>query len=355
MLENIISIEEARDVANIPEKPKEALEDVSLTDVYNLINRYHRKRGSIRPDRYELSLDNRTRGIDTTIGRTDGSNIELQKVNMRDVHHSMYSESGLEDVMVDIDNSWNGDKATFSYKDGILDVFKSDYYTTTSFCELLYLEAIKEINESGDYTDANLDNLEFRDKYLRDKDKIERPPWMARGGTIGGVIIANTGNMWKLILGRRSQKTRINPGRISIIPNGGMEYENISKGKMEQDLRLKFNEELFRGLRQPHIFDRFVDAHRVSTGWDLRDSTLNVGYALIIDDPEGYSKIKEQRNHNFQFNSSVEIDISNFGVLISRANMRYMSPSVLPTVYRSISLVNEMYDSVDIPYEINQK
>jgi len=355
MLDKVLTIDEAREIANTPKNPREALERVSLTEVYKLIYRFHRERGDINPDTYNLSLDDKSRSLRSTIGRTESENLEIQKISMNDIKYSMYSKDSLDNVMVDIDNSWNGDKATFSYNNGRLEVLKSDYYTTSSFCELLYLEAINEIDNSKDYMDANLNNLHFRDMYFKSVNQAERPDWLARGGTIGGAILANTGDMWKVILGRRSQKTSINPGRVSIVPNGGMEYDNISEGKMEKDLKLKFNEELFRGLRQPHIFDKFVDPHRVSVGWDLRDGTLNVGYALIIDNPEGYEQIKKYRNHNFQFDSSVEIDIKNFGVLVSRANMNYMSPSVLPTVYRSISLVDEMYDSVEMPYNISRK
>lgn len=352
MVKEILSVNEVIDVANLPDDVGECLSKADDTDVYDLVHRFHDVKGEVNPEKYLVEYGNTEKKIKTTLGRPVDSDVDIDEIKSLDMYHSHYSNKGLQVAGIDQKNSWNGEMAGLQYEDGRLDVIKSDYYTTATFGEIPYVEAANCVNEYADVNDIPLKELTMRDKYMKSRDDIERTRWLASGGSVGGAIIANTGSSWNLILGERSDKTRLNSGRISIVPNGGVRYDNIMENGFISDLKSHFNEELFRGQRDPQFFDRYVDPYRCSAGWNLRDHSLSVGYALVIRDKEGYEKLVADKNHNFEFEKLIEIDVNNPSQITEKLNLESASPSVLPTVYRSLSLVDKSIKDINLDYNI---
>lgn len=355
IMDQILSMEKVLKTANLPESSSDVVERSNDTTVYKLINRFYDERGDVNPEEYVVKWDDNTEVIKTTIGRSIDGNLDIDRINPRNVHHSHFSSKGLNIANIDRDNSWNGQSAGIMYDKGDLDIINTDFYSVRSFGSIPYVEAAYVASKYDSVKSVDLDDLNLRNKYLCSKEDIHRTKWIASGGTVGGVIIVNTGDSWKLLVGKRSNKTRMNPGRISVIPNGTMEYDNLAKNGFIEDLKMNFNEEMFRGQKDPDFFDEYVDTYRVSTGWNLADGKFCVGYALVVEDPEAYDKIRRDRNENFEFDEFVEIDISDPGMITNIANINSMSPSVIPIIYRSIVLLDNIKDDVELDYSIDRQ
>jgi hypothetical protein len=356
VIKDILSIQEVIEKANIPPNSRKTIGRVDDNDVYRLINRFYKERGDINPETYIVKNNGETKRCDTTLGKPLQNKIPIDRIKPLQFHHSHFSSRGLDVAGIDRDQSWNGEKAGIIYQNGVLKAVKTDYYSTKSFGAIPRVEAAHVIDKSSqNISDIDLDDLKARNSYLKNKNDIHRTKWISSGGTVGGVILCNTGNTWKIILGRRSDRTNINPGRISIIPNGALRYDNMVENGFVKDLKLHFNEELFRGQKQPNFFNDFVDSYRVSSGWNLRSGEFTVGYALIIRDPQGYEMLNKLNSYNFEFNEIVEIDVNNPDEITRVMNMENMSPSVIPTVFKSVVLLENITDELDLDYNIEQE
>lgn len=342
--------------ANLPINSRNTISSIDDDNMYRLISRFYKERGDINPETYIIKSKGQTNRCDTTLGRPLQNKIPINQIKPLQFHHSHFSSEGLEMAGIDRDQSWNGEIAGILYQNGVLNTIKTDYYSTKSFGSIPRVEAAHVIDQSNkDISNIDLDKLTARNSYLRDKNDIHRTRWLASGGTVGGVILANTGNSWKIILGKRSERTNINPNRISIIPNGALRYENMVENGFVKDLKLHFNEELFRGQKQPKFFEDFIDPYRVSSGWNLRSGEFTVGYALIIRDPQGYNMLNKLNSYNFEFKEMVEINVNDSDEIIRVMNMENMSPSVIPTVFKSIILLENVIDELELDYDIEQE
>lgn len=355
MIENILSIDEVLKKGNLPDDPDETLEETSDDDIYKLVNRFYNERGDVNPEEFVIeSEDGEKSVVKTTLGRPIDDSLKVEEINPMNLHHSHFSSKGLKKAGIDRENSWNGEKAGMLYRNGSLNILKSDYYTVKTFAYLPYIEAAKAVRDHNEVDEVPLDELSLRNKYLKNKDDFHRTKWMCSGGSVGGAIIANSGDSWKLILGKRSDKTSINSDRVSIAPNGAMEYDHLCEEGFQKDLRLNFNEELFRGRKQPNFFEDYVDPYMISSGWNLRSGELAIGYALIVRDPDGYDKLINRKNHNFEFSELVEIDVNDPKEIVDKVNLEDASPSVIPTVYRSLALFESITDESHLDYTIER-
>lgn len=352
MIKQLLSVEEVIDEANLPADVEDCLGSTDDTEVYELINRFYNIKGEINPEEYEISYDNTKKTIKSTLGRPVSEELQIDEIRALQMFHSHYSDEGLKMAGIDRKNSWNGDMAGIQYDEGELEILKSDYYTTASFGEIPYVESAHCIQQEESYDEVDLKDLTLRNKHMKSRDDVERTKWLASGGSVGGTIIANTGNEWKIILGRRSSKTRLNAGRVSTVPNGGIRYDNITENGFLEDLKLHFNEELFRGQRDPGFFEEYVDPYRCSAGWNLRDLTLSIGYTLLIEDPDGYQELIDKKNHNFEFETLMEIDVNNPSRIVSNINIESASPSIIPMVYRSLGLFDNIVEGEELDYTI---
>jgi hypothetical protein len=122
-----------------------------------------------------------------------------------------------------------------------------------------------------------------------------------------------------------------------------------------KDLKMNFNEELFRGRKQPNFFKEFIDTYMVSSGWNLRTGELSVGYALIIDDPEGHKQLINTKNQNFEFSELVRIDANNFTDIKNKINIDKSAPSTIPAIFQSLVLLQNIKDNFDPNYSIMER
>lgn len=354
MIKNILSIRQVLDKANLPENPNVVMNEVSDNEVYKLIERFYRERGDVNPERYMIKTSDENYKIKTTLGKSIAKQMNVEKIDPVSLHHSHFSSEGLDKAGIDRENSWNGEKAGILYDNGTVKILKSDYYTVKTFSTLPHIEVANALYENESADDVSLEELPLRNAYLQNREDLHRTKWMCSGGSVGGAIIANSGDGWKLILGKRSDKTSVNSGRLSIAPNGALEYDHMCENGFQRDLKLNFNEELFRGTKQPNFFEDYVDPYMVSNGWNLRNGEMAVGYALLVKDPEGYDKLMNRSNHNFEFSDLVEIDVSDPEEIVNKVNLENASPSVIPTVYRTLALYQNVVEESDIDYSINR-
>lgn len=356
MIENIVTIQDVIEHANIPKDPRKVTGNVGDTEIYDLIYRFYNERGDINPETYVLDHPDGQIRTRTTLGRPVSNDMPINRIRPRQFRHSHFSSSGLDIAGIDRDRSWNGEKAGVVYDNGTIDLLKSDYYTTRSFGFIPYVEAANVIrNSEVGIDDIDLDKLSLRDEYLRSKEDLHQTKWLASGGSVGGAIIANSGDDWRLILGERSDRTNINPGMVSMVPNGALRYDNVVDNGFTKDLRLHFNEELFRGQKRPNFFEDFVEPYRVSTGWNLRSGEMAVGYGLIIKDKSGYNMLRKTSSHNFEFESMVDVSVHNVERLDEILEFGNISPSVVSTACRSLVLLENVIDDVELDYKINQE
>lgn len=353
MIENILSIQEALEEANLPDD-EDDIESHTDTDLYKLLERFYQERGDVNPERYIIETDDDRHEVKTTLGKHIGDNLSIEQINALNLHHSHFSTRGLEEAGIDKKNSWNGEKAGLMYENGTVNILKSDYYTVKTFSSLPYVELKNVLSDYEDPQDVPLEELNLRNSYMKNKEDFHKTKWMCSGGSVGGVIIANTGDTWKIILGERSDKTSINSGRLSIAPNGALQYDHMCDEGFQKDLKLHFNEELFRGTKQPRFFEDYVEPYMVSIGWNLRNGELSVGYALLVRDPEGYEKLIGRNNHNFEFTELLEIDVNDPEELVEKVNIENASPSTIPTIYRSVALYDNVIEDSEIDYKIER-
>ena len=353
-MRDILGAEKAAEIANLPEEDINPFKDYPMDELYELIYNFYKEKGhNIEPEMYGISTDLNTYTTRTTLGRPEDTSVEIDGVKVKGMKHSHYTEDALESAQIDIDSSWNGDSAGITYGDGEVGVFQTDYYTAATFSQLLYLEAVSAYEEAGEVIeDVTLSDMPLRNQFLDSYEHFCRPDWVASEGAIGGVVIANDGDDWKIILGRRSTEPRVNPGLISIAPNGGMSCDNLTEGGFMQSLERQFSEEFFQGKYEMDFFNDYVYPYQVSAGWNLRDGTFALGYMLLVKEQEGYKKLVDRPTHNFEFEELIEIDVSEPKEIANTVNISKMSPSTIPVVYRALVAFGSLEETPELEYEV---
>lgn len=351
-MDEILGIQSAIEIAYIPKRYEDVMDNIEIESVYEMLYRYYKQNvNSVSPDVYGIQNDGDKTTTHTTIGRPDEDEIGYSKITSEGLYHSHYSKKALKDIGIDLNDSWNGNAIGVRHQDNELNIVETDYYTTSAYSRLLFLEAANALDRSNSTSDA-FDMMPLRQKFLSSLEDFYRPSWISREGTVGGIVISYNGDSWEIIIGERSEKPRVNPRMISIVPNGGIGYESISKGGVEHSLKSHFDEEFFKGKYQPKFFEDYVKSYRILNGWNLRDASFIIGFLLVIPDKEGYKRLTNRNTQNFEFKSLINIDVQNADRITEIASISKMSPSTIPYVYRGLNAFEQLEYTPKLEYDI---
>lgn len=354
-MDKILGIHSAKEIADIPKNYEDVMDDVEMENVYQMLYKYYTQDDhSVSPDVYGIDNGGNRAITHTTLGRPDKDDIDYSGMTSEGLRHSHYSKEVLEDIGINLDDSWNGNAIGVRHQDDKLEIVETDYYTTSAYSRILFLEAANALDRADSVSDA-FDMMPLREKFLSSLEDFYRPSWISREGTVGGLVIAYNGDSWEIILGERSEDPRVNPGLMSVAPNGGIGYKAIKQGGIEQSLKSHFNEEFFKGKYQPNFFEDYVQSYEILNGWNLRDASFVVGNLLVISDEEGYEKLVDRNTHNFEFASLVTIDVQDADRISKIANMSEMSPSTIPYVYKGLATFEELENTPELEYDILEK
>lgn len=350
-------INQILETANVPSDPQKPFENLTQSDVYRSINNYYKMYTEINPLSYRF-IDRETGDL---VHRTDSTlydpgDIELSYFEDMCMNYSNYNQEGIEVAGLDSDDIWNGESSILVYdQDGSVRVGQTDYYTSTIFSRLLYVEAANALDRAdGRIEDISLSDYPLRNRMLSTKRQFSNTPSFSTGASSGGVIIGKHDGDWKMLLARRSSQPRVNQGFVSMIPNGGIEYEDYkeSDDMFIRALKREFSEELFPSSdKGMEFFEQNVDAERTSIGWNMRSGNLSAGYSLFMEE-DAYKEIRNIDYTNFEFSELIEIDIKDIEHITEYISIDEMSPSVIPTIVRTLKLFEERDDLPSLPYKI---
>lgn len=353
-MDGMLDIRSAKELARIPRDYDDVMQDVETERVYKMLYEYYaRDESEVQPDVYGIEKDGEKKLTKTTLGRPKNSDMPELKMRSTGMHHSHYSKEILRDIGINLDESWNGNAIGIRHSDDSLDVVETDYYTTVAYSRLLFLESANALDSSDSVSEA-FNMMSLRDEHMKSTQNFKRPSWISREGTLGGVVIANTGHSWEIVLGKRSEDPRVNPSLISVAPNGSIDYKSVREGDMNRSLASNFHEELFKGKYQPNFFADYVDSYQTLSGWNVRDGSFVIGNLLVVRDSEGYEKLVDRQTHNFEFNSLITIDVQDAEKIVETANMSFMSPSTIPYVYKGLVAFEKLDNTPELDYEILQ-
>lgn len=350
-------VDQIIETANVPANPSEPFQELTQTDVYRSINKYYKKYTDIDPLEYRFKDKDTGEVIHTSKSCLyDPGDINLSEFEDMGTNYSNYNQNGLEVAGLDGDDIWNGDSSILVYdQDGKIRVGKTDYYTSTIFSRLLYVEAANALSRSdGQISDVSMSDYPLRNKMLSTKQQFSNTPSFSTGASSGGVVVGKHEGKWKMLLARRSDDPRVNQGFVSMIPNGGVEYEdyNSDYNMFKSTLKREFSEELFASSDSGKMFfENNVDARRVSLGWNMRSGNLSAGYALFMDS-ESYSEIRDSDYLNFEFSEKLEVEIDDIDQISSLVTIDETSPSVIPTIVRTIKQFRKDSELPNLSYNV---
>lgn len=314
--------------------------------LYKYILDYYKNNSDIHTLTYKVENEGANFTVDTLLGVEENNKININNVKVHDSTFMQYDEDVIDSINFEVLDEETQSLTDVVYKDSCINIGRIDFKSLMTVSDLLLYEAVKS-NESN-----NGDNFNIRNKILKNTSDFKQPI-RPRGSTSGGVIIANTTDGWKMILGRRSMESNINRGKISIFPNGKVQYDDAIKNLFYTTLKREFTEELFDNNSQGDIFfDDYITVEPVSAGWNLRDGDLSVGYALIINSTLGYDMFKNIVNENKELTNLVEVPINDFDKIKNILDIDEMSGAPLSTVCEALMFIdnNKLYP--DLSYNI---
>lgn len=317
-----------------------------ITISYNAFEYYNNKNEGPDPLKYKIKKDSDEKYIKSSIGVFD-QQPEINKIIKEKRDFSEYELDVVNGLDIYVSETWNGSQVDLFYDDRDLHIGESDYYTTISYMKILSIELLKEYNDEDS-------NLPIRDEYLRTESDFKKPIRPV-GSTTGGVIVANTGSQWNLILGSRSEDASINSGLYSIFPNGGIKYEEVDNENFEPTLNQKFVDEIFNEQPKGSIFhDKNITNTLLMKGWNLRHGDFTTGYGLIIDSPVSYDVLMNSADYNSEVNEIIEVPINDYSMVSEILSMNNTTASVIPTISECLRMFdgNEQYP--DLPYDIER-
>lgn len=350
-------IDKIIETANVPSDPGKPFQSLTQTDVYRSINNYYK----MYTDVDSLSYKFVDKDTEETLHRVqsclyDPGDINPSEFEDMGTNYSNYNQDGIEVAGLDSDEIWNGDSSILVYdQDGKVRVGKTDYYTSTIFSRLLYVEAANALDRAdGNLSDVSMSDYPLRNEMLSTKKQFSNTPSFSTGASSGGVIVGREDGKWEMLLARRSKKPRVNQGFVSMVPNGGVEYEDYHSdiSMFRNTLKREFSEELFASSEIGEVFfEDKVESEQVSLGWNMRSGNLSAGYALFLES-DAYSAVKDSEYLNFEFSEKIEVEIDDIDDVSEILSMEEMSPSVIPTVVRTLQLFNEKEDLPSLSYHI---
>lgn len=293
---------------------------------------------------------------DSLFGRPFDDRPVVDSIDLSSYSFSDYSNTHLESLGFDTDSNWNGDTTFVIYNDGDTIIGETDYYSFSTFLRLLQYEAIYAANIAEDASKVRVKDFPLRNELLRSKSDFYYPKRPIPASS-GGVLIFNTPNGWRMLLGRRSTDVSVNPGMISIFPNGGVEYADLWGGGFDASARREFGEELFND--DIEAGNKFINEHcitkRVACGWNVREGSMFFGHAFISPHIEGYHEFIEKSEPNEELEGIVEIDIFNPKEVHRFANIDSMSGAAISAVYYALEEFDQNESYPDLPYDIRKR
>lgn len=320
--------------------------------LYRLIHDYYSTYSDIHTLEYEISDDKRTHAVKTLLGTDSNNEINIDNICVKDSIFVEYDEDMIDLIGFEVLDETTNNLTDIVYENDTIYVGKTDFKSYMAVSDLLVYELVDAYKNIDNIHDHSIDDFPVRNKILPDLSSFKQPV-RPRGSTSGGVIIANTTDGWKLILGQRSQKSNINRGKVSIFPNGKIHYDDFIKNAFLTTLRREFTEELFNENSKGNIFfDEYITTEPVSMGWNLRDGDLSVGYALIINSSMGYDIFKNTLEKNKEINNIIEVPIMDFDKISETITFDNMSGAPIATVCESLRFIDNSKLYPDLPYDI---
>lgn len=341
------------DISNHPYNISEPFNKYVDYNIYNVLLEYYKNYSDIKPLEYNFYTNGKKKHhTKTLIGIDKKEDININNITVHDSIFKEYVDDEMNSLNIDIDNLPEEQCTDIVYNNKTIHIGESDFKSYISVSKLLLLELIHAYETTSDEQTYSMSKFPVRNEILKNLSDFKRPQ-RPRGSTSGGVIIANTNGGWKLIVGQRSEDSKINKGLISIFPNGRIKYNDFIENSFLTTVKREFKEELFNNDPQSDIFfDEYITMNHVSSGWNLRDGDLSIGYALIINSSVGYDIFKNQLESNYEVEKLVEIPIDNFDEIKNVLNLNTMSGAPIATVSESLKFIDECNLYPDLPYTI---
>lgn len=330
----------------------------SVREMQEAVVEYYRRNPHFGVSSYDFTVDNIVvESVDTLLGRPFEATPEVESITLSTYAFSDYSTELLENLELDLEESWNGEISFVVYNDGHTLVGKTDYYSFESISRLLQYEAIYAASISDGPNNVKTEDFPLRNRLLRKAEDFKYPARPLTASS-GGAIIANTENGWRLILGRRSSEVDVNPGLVSIFPNGGVEYGDLWGGGFTASARREFIEELYDGDEETarDFLREYASTEQVTCGWNLRDGGMIFGQLFIIPNVEGYRAFKETQNlDSFELQGLVELDMFDVSEVTRYLDPTEMSGAEIGVVCEALDAFDRNPAYPDLPYSIQSR
>lgn len=312
---------------------------------HNAYDYYNSRQEGPNPLKYKIHKDGDEHIAKSALGIFNDRMPNIKKINKVDRNLSEFDLDIVDGLDIYVSDTWNGSQVDVRYDEGELYVGESDYYTTIGYMKMLAIE-ILENYKSGD--------LSIRNNYLRTEEDFKKPDRPV-GATTGGVIVANTGDQWNLIMGSRSEEASINSGLYSIFPNGGVVYDNVDDEMFEPTLNKTFVDEIFDDRPKGSIFhNKNVRNLLLTKAWNLRHGDFVTGYALIINSPVSYDVLMNSAEYNREVENIIEVPINDYSMIKNILSINSTTASVIPTIAECLKKFDENDEYPDIPYSIER-
>lgn len=338
-----------RDIANLPDDMNRKSDRWDSSRISKLIYKYYNNKpdSGVHPLSYQFTKN----GQKETINTTTGIYSELQfppirRIKKQNRFFSEYDKNTLDKIKINTDNRWNGKVASVQYNKGNVNIGETDYYSTLPFEKMLSAEI------STCDLDDNFDTP-LRDRYLSNIDHFENPK-RPIPATAGGIIIAEKEGEPMLIVGKRSQNTETNKGKLSIFPNGKVEFEDINGG-FQSAIEREFKEELFNSKSKGKMFyDKHLDLTRVIVGWNLKSGGFTLGYILTMSSEIAYNVMDNISEYNEEIDEIIEIPINDYNQITEKVNLDKMSGSAIPVICEALLKIDNSKEYPNLEYNIKR-
>lgn len=337
-------------VANIAEEPRKTMSRFNPEDINKAIISYYLRETDIPLSTYKFTRENESQEVNTSL--YEDCSINIHNTEEIGGSFSNYTTKSLEITGLKSDDVWNGDRIAVKSTPNKLKFCKTDYYTSRTFSRLLFLESANALAENdGNRTQITDEDLPLRNKIISRKEDFFRETLNSPDASSGGVIVGKRDGVWRMLLSRRSNNVNINSGLVSVIPNGGVEYEDLNQEGFISGVRREFSEEVLPDKELS--FDKQVKHELSNIGWNVRDGGLSVLYTLYVDDGL-YESIYSNQSTNFEFSEMVELDIFDYDSVTNTVNLDNMSSSTIPVVCDTLRRFNSKDSLPNLPYNIEK-
>lgn len=319
-------IDEIMELANLPSGSVIA----DQQRCYDRINRFYRDNGKlITPYEYVIESEDQKTKIRSIFGGVPDKPAKIKRIKNTGKAYSNYSKDYLERVGFDTESKWNGQVVAARYNyNGVLQIAETDYYTTSLFSNILFLES----SNNGDMT--------ARKEFADDVEDFPDVPWFTTGCSIGGLIVNQHENGVRALLGLRSDSESLNPNRYSIVPNAKMKPSNQSNTTRKAIQKVLQEEVLGFDAEHDELLSGTINYQNIMNGWNLRNTEFLIQYLLDVNSKKAYDKIKQlvEETDN-EFSETVDVELSDINDVTRVVNFEEMSPTVIPLILESADLL----------------